>query len=686
MTKLELYDLTQVYWKEIAKKCNRAVVFIDNAAAECLHWAGGVELLNTCIQIREFSSFEAAPKHDKKAVFIVANPALKRTQQILKDITKNSSLEYCIIITWCQPNVLSVWNHPTRDFNVDDKSGLHWLEDSLLDWMGNSNYTAEVFYYPIFTCSPCRYTFYTPTYSRLYPLLSPDVTKCTALWKLLNPGQQTQIQPGQIPEQLCPILPGELRNAIRQLVANLHSLLGSLQLKEDIWSIGPYARCVADELEAWMPAKNRRRSAQTSAAGGGGVSLILVDRTLDVAGAAMSGCGGGRESVLGRMLEAHDKLESHSLDVKVDLSSLVGVSCPEMFVPSSLASPGRQDEGVEAAELTALFFDSEKSILSSLHDSLANGATPKSKDASGGGHAKLAAAATVAGLANDLKGYEGNLEAIMGNLASVTRAQALVNASDSQDIVKRKRLQSLVTQFGPQLNASSEGVLEELTSLVLSRADSRLTLVDILQLLVYVYSASHTDEKFRKDEEERLKSVLGEAILMEGNKGTLHPLLQSITRKVSDVDEMNELVALNVVNHIWSRLDSLLITRASLNRYSSLLDEDGNYYGFLRQLLDDIYHKDRKEVVDLHHHSGGLGAMLRTGLGWLGAAGSKQHPRENPWIILFVLGGVTPYEIKHLQEIVEGTDSKLTVAGTGIFTPLDSLHLLFNNNPLLIDI
>ena len=118
---------------------------------------------------------------------------------------------------------------------------------------------------------------------------------------------------GQIPEQLCPILPGELRNAIRQLVANLHSLLGSLQLKEDIWSIGPYARCVADELEAWTPAKNRRRAAQTSAAGGGGVSLILVDRTLDVAGAAMSGCGGGRESVLGRMLEAHDKLEGHTL-------------------------------------------------------------------------------------------------------------------------------------------------------------------------------------------------------------------------------------------------------------------------------------------------------------------------------------------------------------------------------------
>ena len=31
---MELVDVSRVYWKEIAKKCNKAVVFVENAAAE----------------------------------------------------------------------------------------------------------------------------------------------------------------------------------------------------------------------------------------------------------------------------------------------------------------------------------------------------------------------------------------------------------------------------------------------------------------------------------------------------------------------------------------------------------------------------------------------------------------------------------------------------------------------------
>merc|ERR1719167_577987 len=145
---------------------------------------------------------------------------------------------------------------------------------------------------------------------------------------------------------------------------------------------------------------------------------------------------------------------------------------------------------------------------------------------------------------------------------------------------------------------------------------------------------------------------------------------------------MNELVALNIVNYIWSKLEGLLVYRDSLQKYASLTDEDGNYSGFLSQLLADIYHENRNEVADLFHHSGGLGAILRSGLGWLGGTTNKQHPRQNPLVIVFVIGGVTPAEIKRLQSVVEGTSSKLIVAGTGIVTPARSMDLLFNNNSL----
>ena len=57
----------------------------------------------------------------------------------------------------------------------------------------------------------------------------------------------------------------------------------------------------------------------------------------------------------------------------------------------------------------------------------------------------------IEGLENDLKEYEGDLESILSNLGSVSRSQAFINTASNQNILKRKRLQSLASQFGPDL-------------------------------------------------------------------------------------------------------------------------------------------------------------------------------------------------------------------------------------------
>eukprot|EP00088_Acartia_fossae_P018825 TRINITY_DN2090_c0_g1_i11.p1 TRINITY_DN2090_c0_g1~~TRINITY_DN2090_c0_g1_i11.p1 ORF type:complete len:664 (-),score=86.37 TRINITY_DN2090_c0_g1_i11:243-2234(-) len=660
---LDVSDLAKVYWSEIAKKCLRATVFIDNPSAECLHWSGGLKLLEPATRVLEFSSFESACRNDKKGVFIVSNPALSTNERILKDIISNSSLEYCIVITSCQPNVLTSTRFPGRDFNTDDKSGLEWLEDSLLDWMGNRNYTVEILYYPIFTCPIIRETFFTPSYHRLYPLLENDITKCQAIWKVFNQNQPLPVGEGSQYE----LYPQELKIYIRQLVANLHSLFGSLRLKEDIWSVGPFAKCVGEELEGWLPARNRRKTAQ------GTVSLILLDRTLDLAGTVV---GAGGESVLSNMLQSHQNLPGHNFDISVDLSKLLRVFCSEAFVPSSLGHAGSTQD--EDDQLRDLIFQSEKQIINSYHTKLAKH-SPRKSDS------RKAAVPNVQNLGHDLAEYEGDLEAVMANLATVSRAQALINCSNNQDIVHRKRLQSLAAQFTREIQNSSFGVLEQITELVLGRGDTSLSLTDILKLLLFVYSVPSPDFQFREEEAERLKSVLGEEILRAGKLGTLDPLLLQIAREEGGDIEMNELVALNTVNRIWTRLEAILAYRSNTNKYASLIDENGMYNGFISQLLTDIYHPNRIDVPDLHYHAGGLGAILRSGLGWLGAANTKQHPRQNPWVLVFVLGGVTPLEIKQSQTFVAGTESKLTLAATNILTPLSSLNLLFNNNPLFME-
>ena len=148
-------------------------------------------------------------------------------------------------------------------------------------------------------------------------------------------------------------------------------------------------------------------------------------------------------------------------------------------------------------------------------------------------------------------------------------------------------------------------------------------------------------------------------------------------------DKLDELVALSVVNTVWERLEGMKSSRAGLGSYQSL-NYDGEYCGLLEQLLGDIYHPARREVECLHHHAGGLGAMLRSGLGWLGSAPAKPHPRENPWVILFVVGGVTASEVAASQHLVEGT-GMLTMGGTRLMSPTDALNMAFINNSLLTE-
>ena len=75
--------------------------------------------------------------------------------------------------------------------------------------------------------------------------------------------------------------------------------------------------------------------------------------------------------------------------------------------------------------------------------------------------------------------------------------------------------------------------------------------------------------------------------------------------------------------------------------------------------------------------------MLRSGLGWLGSTPTKPHPRENPWILVFVVGGVTPREAAECQHLVKGV-GKLTLAGTRLLSPADTLHMTFINDPLMV--
>ena len=607
--------------------------------------------------------FESAPPGTKKAVFIVSGPISGPSKATLQAVIQNSSLEYVVLITNCHSNVQTWSQYPARDWNNEDRAGYDQLEEQLLLWMGNVNFTAEIFFFPLFLISVTPRLLITPGYSCLSPLLEPDIVTAAALWKSLHPGHPLPPPPGHWDG-----LPLELQTNLRSLVASLHCLLATLGAREEIWSVGRMSRLLGEQLEAWSPARARRRTAENR------VSLVIVDRSLDLA----SGVVQGGDSLLGRAVLSLDRLTGHTVDRAVSLAPLFGMdeNCsPECLVPASLASPGL-NMSREEEELESLIFSPEKECLALLHKNLIEN-SPKKTNSPSRKYMNLTSLETA------LRDFTGDYEAVLNNLSTVSRATAAVRSVTKEKTdVRGKKLQSLMSQLGRTMCEGGGQVLTDLTDLVRARKDSHLRLDDLLLLLVFVYSSLDVRDSLPGEEEERLKAVLGEALLSDGARGEAGDVMQELCARNSP-GELDELVALNVVNTIWERLEGVRMVRSDLGSYQSLINYDGEFSGLLGRLLGDIYHEDRREVTSLHHHaSEGLGAMLRSGLGWLGSAPTKPHPRENPWVLLLVLGGVTAGEVADSQARLQGV-GRLTVASTRLLSQADTLTMTFLNNNLM---
>ena len=622
-------------------------------------------ILSKAAAVKEFSVFESAGQGFKKAVFILNGPVIGSTKTTVQSIIQNSSgLEYVVLVTNCHPSLQTWAEFPARDWSNDDRTGFDQLEQQLLGWMGNVNFTAEIIHLPVFLTSLTPRLLLTPAHSRLFPLLEPDLVRAAALWRTLHPGHQPAPPPGD-----WAALPHELQLSLRQVVSSLHSLLATLAAREEIWSVGSLARQLGDQLEAWSPARHRRRTAENR------VSLVLVDRSLDLA----SGVLYGGESLLARATQVLDRLPGHTTDVGVSLASLFGI--PETgeegcLLPASLASPGLCLE-TEEHELHSMVFDIEKDCLGILYKNLLQ-KSPKNVISPSKKYVNISSLDSV------LKDFTGDYDSILDNLGTVSRAACAVQCSKvEKHDVSRKKLQSLMSQLTRTMCEGGKRVLDDMTDLVRGRRDASLRLDDILALLVFVYSSADVRDAFPQEEEERLRSVLGEALLKDGAQHTLGPVFAELcAREVSDT--LDEVVALNVVNRVWERLAAIKLARSGLGNYESLINYEGEFTGLLGQLLTDLYHEDRREVACLHHHAGeSLGAMLRSGLGWLASAPAKPHPRENPWVLVFVLGGVTPREAAETQRLVTGV-GKLSLAGTRLLAPPDSLHMTFINNSLMV--
>nr|CAD7428760.1 unnamed protein product [Timema monikensis] len=104
--------------------------------------------------------------------------------------------------------------------------------------------------------------------------------------------------------------------------------------------------------------------------------------------------------------------------------------------------------------------------------------------------------------------------------------------------------------------------------------------------------------------------------------------------------------------------------------------------GLLRQLVADLLDPTRPELPDLSCKSAGLKELLKTGFSLLLNMPRQQHPLDHPMVVIFVVGGITAQEVRHIQEAVadSGLATKVLVGSTRLIMPLDTARALFQGH------
>ncbi|KAK2907577.1 sec1 family domain-containing protein 2 [Channa argus] len=675
-------------WQNVLSKVKKAVVFMDDRCAESLHWNGGAAALLDAgaRNVKQFSSFESGGVNEPKAVFVVSTLLKGRTVDILKDIISLSHFQYCVVITTVSHSVHLLANNVSTE--MEGNPVFQQFEEKLCEWMGNMNYTAEVMYVPLVFAPISQQLLLTPTFANLFPLLSPDL-------ETINAKRPEKKKFGSLPDVDMHSLSVELQIEIKSLVSALNVMFEFTSTREETFAVGPMSRIIAGELANHPQAKNRRKTAPNKA------SIIFLDRTMDLTGAV----GHHGDNLVEKILTVLKPLPSHVTDVQVDMLELTSLQrtphSETTLAPGCLA----QTQSAAAHSLwEAMLTGKHKEGLMEVRRQLVEAASKEKLPI------KMSMGrVTPEQLCSYMQLFRSNwgaLESHCGVLQlGLATAQMLRHPSlprwDSCLAFERLLLQALGDSDFPT-------VLRQLLPLMKPRGgeDSSVTVSrtredecgpeELILLLIYLYSLAHeaqpADQDTEEEELEKLeRELIGALTLVITREMQLSPLLQKLTG-CTYPEELTTERAHSAVEDMFETLRGLSHTRDHLKQLRSVYTaSDGvhqaTYRPFLRQILEEVFLPDRHECPDIEHMSGGLTDLLKTGFSMFMKV-SRPHPSDNPLIFLFLVGGVTPSELRLIKDTVatHKTGTQVLVLSTRLLRPTDIPELLFATQRLSPDI
>ncbi|KAK8771250.1 hypothetical protein V5799_025506 [Amblyomma americanum] len=548
----------RLWEEEVFPRCHDAVVFLDNAMAEALHWNGGASKLfeSGAVAVREFSFFEHGSTSEPKALFLVSTPLTQQTLSTLSAIVRASVFTNVNVLTSCPPAAQILAKYGTAEASDSPQAFLD-VEERLLDWMGNMTFVAEVMYVPLSVINVTPKFFLMPQFHDVFPPLQKQYNtsqvgatlegasftrsmQINVKWLISEKKHFPLDHCLELLEKNCPDSPGvteglqSLRCPFFCLIA-LWTWLDHLVLLASLswthWSEYSLHFLVI----VWMCASTRAASPPHP-------SQLYLQMPC-----ALKFCINSQQEC---MMELNRLLVESALKQGVRLD-ITGRLTAEQLRKRVLQF--RKDGG----------------------DTIID---------------------------------KGLIQQILGVAQAVLEGRY----SKLEDLLSTEKV------LVQNASVSSEAASRSLVQLLHSSNTTGLQLEDIIVLLAVLCSLYGGRTLGNESDRRTLKAEIVAAIYQAAGEGSLPACLEHF---VSDeLETLDESTVIHKVDGIFRALQSLGMARAQLRKYRSIIEE-GNvvqpavYKPLLKQVLQDIFDPSASAVPDLDHHSGGLSDIFKAGFG-----------------------------------------------------------------------
>ncbi|KAM6132601.1 LOW QUALITY PROTEIN: sec1 family domain-containing protein 2 [Pterocles gutturalis] len=634
----ELRRVCRQAWEPVLARASRAVVFLDAASAEALHWGGGGagELLAAgALAVRALPAEAGEAAGAARVVFVMSGVLRGGTAAAVRGVLGEGGVQHCVLVCGGEA----------------EGGGPAELEETLRRWMGEGGRAEVVLRGP--------------------PLLSPvsaELCLLPALAVLLpllpGPGGPGPAEVG------LGALPTELRAAVRALVGDLDALFTALGLREESFAVGPLSRVIAAELAGYAPARNRRRTATNKA------SVVFVDRALDLAGAI----GHHGDNLAEKILSVLPKLPGHKTDVMVNMVELTALQTTDetcsIIAPGCLSQPN--DPAAKALWESFMNLKQKEAVMEARRHLVEAASRENLTYMSMGEVTPEQLSSYIQLFRNNLKALENHCGLLQLVLAAVqTLKHSQTSKWDNFLAFERLLLQSIGESEMPS-------VLNQLLPMIKpynERTKDDYTCEDFLVLLVYMYSVVGEIKSGKElgAAEEEVKKALVKAICDELEPS---PLLQKITGCDPSLNLTSQKVT-DAVDNIFRSLRDIARARMHMKQFNSIHNPGSNthqasYKPLLKQIVEEICNPDRPDPVDIEHMSSGLTDLLKTGFSMFMKV-NRPHPGDHPLLIIFMVGGVTVSEVKMVKDLIatRKPGTQVIVLSSALLTPRSAIELLF---------